>query len=195
MQPFKALKMAHHSSAQASNFFCCVQVVDIGTQENNDANLVVQKRKIVFIWECIDDLLVCDGSPQKVYKSYEMSLNEGSVLLQDLKDWIGHEHVQDRIKRFIPKSMLGKYCQLHWKSITGSEHAQKFVVQNISPVPSDFDHTILAKPMTKLGVFMASEPDMELFATLPPEIQEKIKLSPEFTWARTSPDTVEDHEE
>ena len=169
-----------------------MHVVDVGTQEVVEQSSLRLTRQIALGWELVDDQTTEGRSPQKVYKTYDMSFTEGSALRQDLESWMGDEF-NDRIKRFDLKSILGKYCILTLGSSSGEDGEVNHFVNEISPLPSDLDQKILAKPLTRYGIFMISEPYMDLFDNLPVEIQEQIKSSPEFVSAQQSQSSEDDY--
>ncbi|WP_408595131.1 phage replication initiation protein, NGO0469 family [Limnohabitans sp.] len=162
---------------------CCIQVIDLGTQRINATNRDWCARKIMFTWEVVGDQTTEGRTHQKVYKAYDMRLTEGSELRQDLQSWFGDEFNESN-KRFDLKSILGKYCLLALDSSSGVEVVGNQSVQKITPLSSDLDQNTLAKPLTRYGIFMTSEPDMDLFDSLPVEIQEQIKNSPEYVSAQ-----------
>ena len=163
----------------SSDFYCCVQIIDNGSQQVKTHDGVRQARELIFGWE----LVGYGQGPKTVYKTYDMRLTEGSPLRQDLESWMGDEFT-DKIKRFDLKSILGKYCMLTLSSSSVENGVVNHFVNEITPLSSDSEQSTLAKPLTRYGIFMASEPDMDLFDSLPVEIQEQIKSSPEFVSAQ-----------
>ena len=167
-----------------SELACCVWVIDVGTQNFKAPSGAFQKREIVLGWELMHASEDHKKLLRIVYKSYELNLAEGSILRQDLQSWLGDEFNEDNIKRFVPKSLLSKYCFLELGSSTGVEGKKNNSVQKITPLPKKFDQNNELKPVTQYRTFMVSEPDMDLLESLPPEVQKKIKNSPEYIWSK-----------
>jgi hypothetical protein len=171
---------------------CCVHVIDVGTQDGIVQSNLFKMRQIALGWELACNQTTKARSPQVVYKTYDMSFAEGSALRQDLESWMGDEF-KDRIRRFDLKSILGKYCMLTLSSSSGENGEVHHFVNEITPLSSDLEQKTLVKPLTRYGVFMISEPDMDLFDNLPFEIQELIKKSPEFVSAQHSQSSEDDY--
>ena len=167
-----------------SELACCVKVIDVGTQNFKAPSGATPKREIVLAWELMFASEHHKRLLQIVYKSYELNLTKGSTLRQDLQSWLGDELKEDSIKRFAPKSLLSKYCILKLDSYIGVDGKKNHSAQKITPLPKEFDLSKLVKPVTQFGIFMVSEPDMNLLESLPPEIQNKIKNSPEYIWSQ-----------
>lgn len=167
-----------------SKLACCVHVVDVGTHEVIVQNSLCPTRQIALGWELVGDQTTEGRSPQKVYKTYDLSFTEGSTLRLDLESWMG-DQFKNRIRQFDLKSLLGKYCMLELVPYSLREAGNDHFVQKISLLPTGFDQAALAKPLAPFGVFKISTPDMEMFKRLPHAIQEQIKSSPECNWLTT----------
>ena len=185
MQPSKALSVRPTETNQLSGIFCCVQLIDIGTQRVAAYDGSGLRRKIIVRWELVVGPVANSLMPKTVYKTYDMSFTEGSAMRQDLESWFGDEF-NDRIRRFDLKSILGKYCMLTLASSSGGVGERDHSVQRITPLTTGFNQAPLLKPMTPFGIFNISTPDMEMFERLPHEIQEQIKNSPECNWLPTN---------
>jgi hypothetical protein len=172
---------------------CCVRVIDIGTQNIKASSGATQKREIVLGWELI---LASENQKrlmQIVYKSYELNLTEGSTLRQDLQSWLGEGFKVDGVKRFTPKSLLGKYCNLELTPTSNDDGIQNFEVKVVAPIPIETDKGTLPKPLTSFQIFTISEPDLELLESLPVEIKNQIKNSAEYVWSQEHKSISDDY--
>ena len=115
-----------------------------------------------------------------VTKDYNLSWNEKATLRQDLQSWRGKAFTEDEQKRFDIKSILDKWCMLnivHKPKKNGSGVYAN--VKGITPVAS-FHKNKLPKGHNQHGIFMISEPDMEMFETFGKYLKEMIQRSPEW---------------
>ena len=170
---------------------CCVQVIDAGTKNTVNFGDQINDRQIFIGWEILVDQGISLVS-RNVYKSYDVKWSETSELKRDVKNWLGAELTDERIKRFTPKSLLGKYCNLELAPKPNDDGVQIFEVKAVAPLPIDTDQGTLPKPLTSFQIFTISEPDMELLESLPVEIKTQIKNSPEYTWSQKHKDQSDD---
>ena len=157
----------------------CYQIIDLGTSEQG-GNFPGKKRKIQFLFETPYELAVFNEDvgeqPFYVRSMYTLSMNEKAILRKDVQSWIGKTMDDKEAARFNVFSLLGKPCMVNVVHTTKGENTYA----NIKAI------TPLAKGMTcpdainPLVAFSASQPDMEVFASLPEFIQDKIKESDEF---------------
>jgi hypothetical protein len=111
--------------------------------------------------------------------------SETSELRKDVQSWLGDELTDERIRRFAPKFLLGKYCSLELAAaVSNDDGAQIFVVKGVAPLPIGIEPTTLPKPVSGFRIFTISEPDVKLLESLPVEIKNQIKNSPEYAWAQ-----------
>lgn len=157
-----------------NNFACCVQVIDVGTQQN--------KRELVLGWELLLTDRMSTAEPIIVYKSYQLSIATDSDLRKDVEQMLGGNINAESYKRFSPKALLGSYCLLILSYSPTCVEDGSLCVSRAQSLSADLDQTALPRPKTPYGFFMTSEPDMELLSQLPTEIQARIKQSIEFTW-------------
>lgn len=163
---------------------CCVHLIDIGSQRVGSFKDVSIQRQIVLGWELLSPLMTKGPQGQMVYKTYQMSWGLESPLRKDIERWSGGGQSEQQLKRFNLKSVLGQCHQLELTVTTNEVDTSTNENLNVGPLPADIDRSTLPKPRTPFRIFMISEPDMEFFDQLPSDIQEKIKLSPEFEWAQ-----------
>ena len=164
----------------------CYRFIDLGTQQTNFEGKVDYKRKLKIVWEIHgeDDAgkpIVTDkGEPMIITKDYTMSWNDKATLRKDLQSWRGREFTDEEQKRFDIKSILDKWCMLNVahkpkKNGTGS-YAN---VVAVTPVPNAIKNA-LPKGHNKCGMFMISEPDMEMFDSFGKHLKDTIQGAPEW---------------
>ena len=167
-----------------SSAACCVHLIDVGTQETDGQDF---QRLVYLGWEVVGGEAEGSGRRPLVYKSYVLSLSGSSQLKVDVERLLGHELTPERIRRFDLKSVLGKCCYLNTAvdSVGGTAQTS---TPTICPLPSCVLRPSLPTPLTPHGIFMTSDPDMDLYEMLPSEIQQKIRSSPEFLAAMSAND-------
>jgi len=176
-------KVADKGVAMSYELACCVQVIDAGTKNTVNFGDQINDRQIFIGWEILVDQGISSDS-RNVYKSYDVKWSETSELRKDVKNWLGAELTDERIKRFTPKSLLGKYCNLELVPLSNDDGAKILAVKGVAPLPIGIDPATLTKPVSSFRIFTISEPDMELLESLPVEIKNQIKNSPEYAWAQ-----------
>lgn len=162
-----------------NKIFCCVQVIDVGTQAHTKAGKIAHRREILFAWERVDPTIDSAAKPMVVYKCYGMNLGQDSSLRKDLEQLLSTQN-PNWFQRFTPKSLLGKYCVVTLAS--QPENLSSICVTRVKALKADIDPSKLPKPITPFGIFMISEPDIDLFERLPQDIRQKISLSPEWDY-------------
>ena len=162
---------------------CCVSVIDAGSQKVETSKAASIERQIILGWEVPSFTDTSNPQGQMVYKTYRMSWDIESPLRKDIERWRGGDLSDDQLRRFNLKSVLGKYCKLDLGVATDGLGTSANENLKVDPLPADIDQSTLPKPQTPFRIFMISELNMEFFDQLPSDIQEKIKLSPEFEWA------------
>jgi hypothetical protein len=116
--------------------------------------------------------------PMVVSKTYTISFHEKSNLRKELQDWRGKKFSDEELGGFDIAKLLGQYCMVN---ISQSESKGKTYanVSGLTPLPSALK---ASKPtgVHKIQTFDFDDPDMQVFATLYPKLQETIKNSPEW---------------
>jgi len=163
---------------------CCVQIIDVGSQKIEKLKSISFHRQIIIGWELLSPVMTIGSQGQMIYKTYLMSWGIESPLRKDIERWNGGDLSEDQLRRFNLKSLLGQFHLL--ELVVTVDRADTSANENlkVAPLPTDIDQSTLPKPLSQFRIFMISEPDMEFFDQLPKEIQEKIRLSPEFEWAQ-----------
>ena len=162
---------------------CCVHLIDAGSRVKHTPIDEPKDREIFLGWEILIDQAI-ESEPQIFYKPYPVKWSETSELRKDVQSWLGDELTDERIRRFAPKSLLGKYCNLELAPLSNDDEAKILAVKGVAPLPIGIDPATLPKPVSSFQIFTISEPDMELLESLPVEIKNQIKNSPEYAWAQ-----------
>jgi hypothetical protein len=161
------------------NLACCVQIIDVGTQRFNKKsetkkNGTYFKRMIFLGWET--------ESPTRVlYKKYELSIKEGTLLRRDVEKMFGEQLPDEWFRRFDLKKLLGKYCKVIRVADKNPSRISDYKVNRIVALPVGSNPESLFKPITQFNLFLTSEPNMSLLESFPAQIQDLIKSSSEFT--------------
>jgi len=160
------------------NLACCVQIIDVGTQRFNKKSetkkyVTYFKRMIFLGWET--------ESPTRVlYKKYELSIKDGSLLRRDAEKMFGEQLTDEWFRRFDLKKLLGKYCKVICVADKNPSPITDYKVNRIVQLPIGCRPESLFKPITPFSLFLTSEQDMNLLESFPVHIQDLIKSSPEY---------------
>jgi hypothetical protein len=164
----------------------CYRIIDLGTQKGTYQGHPKLTHKLMICWEvfCTNDdgtpHRMADGRPFGVNQTYTLSWSEKSNLRADLQSWRGRPFTPEEMKRFDLANVLGKYCMVN---IIQREHTEGNIFTNvdgITPVPGVIKAQGLPEPVNPDGIFNLGEPDMALFKTFSPKLQDKIRSSPEW---------------
>jgi len=122
----------------------CVQVIDLGTQDDTYMGEPKITHKVRITWELPYELHVFDEKkgeqPFFLSKKYTLNLGEKANLTKDLISWRGRMFTAEELKGFDLKNVLGAPCQLSVIHKKGANSDK--VREEISAV------TTLAKGMT-----------------------------------------------
>ena len=173
----------------------CYQVIDLGTQTEEGKFGVKSAHKIRLSWEVHgedDDgkplTITVDGRsvPMTVSKNYTVSLHEKAALRRELVAWRGRDFTPEEARAFDVSKLLGAWCLINVTNTTGNNGKTYANVAGLSPLPKAL---AASKPpgVHELVCFNLDDPDMGVFDSLPPWLQDLISKAPEF---KTSPSTV-----
>lgn len=169
-----------YEPSQDFQLACCVQVLDVGTSSARPQKVKTQFREIVIGWELFEQTSDLFRSSRVLYKIYKMRLTETADLRVDASQILGDQATPDWFKRFHPKALLGKYCLLGLDASSDDSLMNGFTKVVVKPLTESFKTQKLPSPTSSIGLFMISEPDLDLLEKLPIHIQELIKNSIEF---------------
>lgn len=90
----------------------CVDVIDLGWQEDNMSNKL--KPKIAIVWEIEEEMKEGGRFVVRSHYNIPQSLrNDRSSLVQDLTSWRGRKFNEDELKNFEIDNILGAACQIN----------------------------------------------------------------------------------
>ena len=165
----------------------CYRIIDLGTQKTEFEGNVDFKRKLKVVWEIHgeDDegkpIVTSKNEPMIITKDYTMSWGDKATLRKDLQSWRGKPFTEDEQKRFDLKSVLDKWCMVNVahkpKKSGGGVYAN---VVAVTPVPNSLKAITLPKGHNQCGIFLISEPDMEMFNSFGEYLKKTIQAAPEW---------------
>jgi hypothetical protein len=157
----------------------CIQVVDLGTQEDAYMGKPRITRKVRIAWELVDQKAVFDEERGEesfmIGQDYTLSLGEKANLRHTLESWRGKQFSAEELKGFDLSVLLRKPCMVNIiHKISGNKRTYA-TVTTVTPVPKGIE---VAKPTLDCVVY---DIDMgqknENFSKLPQWIQEKVSES------------------
>lgn len=155
----------------------CFKIIDIGTQTVEWAGNTKFQKKVLIMWELLDDKVkMKDGKPFAVTTRYTASLDERGRLRPDLEAWRGRKFSDTELADFDLQKVLGAYCQLQ---IVHSEDGKYANVNSIMAFKG-----AKPKPVNPDVSFDIEHPDMEIFESFSDKLKEQIQAAPEFNYAK-----------
>lgn len=162
----------------------CYAIIDMGTQEGEYQGTPTIGRKVLIRWELFGEdengqpLIVDDGKPMTISKSYTLTLGKKAKLRADLQAWRGREFTPEELKGFDIETVLGVYCMVN---VTHSESAGKTYsnVSSLSPLPAMLRNNKPA-PIHERLTFDVTNPNMEIFEEFHEKLRDKIRLCTEW---------------
>ena len=151
-----------------------IQIIDLGTQENEFQGEKSHRHQLLMIWELPNEMLEIDGlqKPFTVSKFYTASLHEKASLRHDLEAWRGREFTANELAGFDLRNVLTKPCMV---SVVEKNGRSK--VASVSALPRGME----CPPQFNEEVFFSLEEfNQHQFDALPEGIQKIIMKSPEY---------------
>lgn len=152
----------------------CTMVVDMGVQPSARFK---PSPKVYIRWELpneVTEYTTGDGQkksgPMVIGKQYTLSLNEKANLRGDLESWRGKIFTKDELNGFNLTNILGKPCMI---GVTHNQSGDK-TYANISAVMGLSKGIAVPKATGELVAYSLDEHTDEMFAKLPPWLQEAI---------------------
>lgn len=154
----------------------CIKVIDLGTQTVEFAGERKLQPKVQITWEILDDeVKMKDGRPFATSKTYTASLHEKSSLHGDLVKWRGKSFSPTELLGFDISKLLGAYCMIQIIHVPSADGSKTYA--NISSIMATKERPDGVNPTV---MFDISNPDMEIFESLPEYLKEKIRSAPEW---------------
>lgn len=153
----------------------CTMVVDMGVQPSARFK---PSAKVYIRWELpneVTEYTTADGQkksgPMVIGKQYTLSLNEKANLRGDLESWRGKIFTKEELNGFNLTNILGKPCMI---GVTHNQSGDK-TYANVSAVMGLSKGIAVPKATGELVAYSIDEHTDEMFAKLPPWLQEAIQ--------------------
>ncbi len=183
---FIATKPAsNYTPPPEGNFIArCYRLIDLGTQQKTyQGKMTGDARKIMASWEILDQneggkpLLMDDGKPFSISKSWFLSMHEKASLRKDLESWRGKPFSVEEENSFDVAKLMGAYCMVNIITEQGQDGQTYTKIGAITPL-----HKSMSKPepINKNQIFDADDPDMEMFEKFSDKMKETIRGSREW---------------
>ena len=153
----------------------CIQVVELGTHDNEYKGEVKQRKELMIVWELAE--LMQDGRPFTVNWRGTNSLNEKSGLYKMLVGWRGKAFTPQELAKFELKNILDKLCMVNVTKETSKAGKEYNKMVSVMPLPKGMTVPERANELVDFGI--NDMDDKELFALLWPWVQNIVKDSKE----------------
>jgi len=161
----------------------CIQIIDLGTQEDEYQGQTKHLRKILIMWELPTEVKVFDEKkgeqPFVISKQFTLSLGDKANLRKVLESWRGKGFTDEELKGFDIEKLLDKPCMLsiiHKQSkSTGNNYA---TITGVSEVPKGLKCDKRVNPLVSFS--LQETFDKKVFDELYEWQQKLIKDSPEY---------------
>lgn len=158
----------------------CVQVIDLGHQTEEWDGAARIAHKVLIGWELDCPEKRDDGSPFIVWRRFTLSLSPKSALRPMLESWRGRKFTDDELASFDISKLVGATCMVtvthaHRDGVSYANVSSVVALPRGSKAPVRTSATI---------VFDLDHPDMSVFGTFSPRLQDTIRASRE--WAERS---------
>jgi hypothetical protein len=154
----------------------CVQLVDLGTQDDTYLGEPKISHKVRITWELPYELHVFDKEkgeqPFFLSKKYTLSLGEQATLRKDLESWRGRQFTEEELRGFDLKNILGAACQitvLHKTSKTSGKVREE--VSAVTPLAKGMN---APQAISELLSYDVDEGRSDNYRKLPKFLQEDI---------------------
>lgn len=147
----------------------CYGVVDLGVQPSERFRPV---RKVLLCWEILDEDRMSDGRPFGLSRQYSMHLRQGSKLREMLESWRGRALSPEELRGFDLRTVLGAYCTLSVKHMTGTLGQERAVIDSVMGWPKGATRP---PAVNKDVYFSLDDPECQsVLPQLPEWVQERI---------------------
>jgi hypothetical protein len=166
---------------EGSHMGVCYRVIDLGTQKTTYQGEAKIAHKVMLSWELPDERME-DGHPFTISQQYTWSMHEKSNLRKHLETWRGVAFKETDFgpNGFDIRNVIGKSC------ILGVVHQLKDgkTYANIASVGKAMKGMAIPETTESKQVYVWLHPDRwdpAAFNELSSNLQEKIRLSPEYS--------------
>lgn len=170
----------------------CVQMIHIGTIEENIQGTIKKLNKVRLTWELPTELKDGEeGKPAIISKEFTLSLNEKATLRKYLASWRGRDFTEEQAKEFdltVLIGIAGLVNIIHKPNKDGSKIYAE--IGSISPMPRG----MICDPQINTSKILSYDDfDEEFFNSLPDYLKDKVRSSDEYK-AMTAPCETYVHE-
>ena len=137
----------------------CIQVVELGTKDNEYQGEVKKRKELVIVWELAE--LMEDGRPFVVSWRGTNSLSDKSKLLPLLVSWRGKAFTQDELARFEMKNILDKPCMINVSLATSKAGKDYNGVISVMPLPKGMACPDRVNELVDFGIGDLGTPEFE----------------------------------
>ena len=137
----------------------CIQVVELGTRDNEYQGEVKKRKEIVIIWELSE--LMEDGRPFVVSWRGTNSLSDKSKLLPLLVSWRGKAFTPEELGKFEMKNILDKPCMINVSLATSKAGKDYNGVISVMPLPKGMTCAERANDLVDFGIGDLGTPEFE----------------------------------
>jgi hypothetical protein len=170
---------------EGTHMALCYRIIDLGTQQWEYQGEQQIGRKVLIGWELHgnDDednpLTTDDGRPLAMSKQFTLSLSKKAALRSVLESWRSKSFTDAELAGFDIAQVLGVPCMLTVKheSKNGKVYAN---VATVSKFPASMK-AMRPTPKNPLQMFDLTEPDMQVYDTLPEWVTDIINKSMEHS--------------
>jgi hypothetical protein len=159
----------------------CIQMIEIGTVEDNFQGETKRLHKVRITWELPLEKKVFKAEqgemPFIISKEYTLSMHEKATLRKDLSSWRGRGFTDEEASAFDITKLLGVPCMInvvHQVSKNGGVYAN---VAGLSPLPKGLTCPDQINPTFVLSY---DTWDWKKFDSLPQWLKDKIVSTPEY---------------
>lgn len=159
----------------------CYSVIDMWTQEFEYQWQKKRARKVRLTFEFPTETAVFNAEkweqPFVISSEFTYSLNEKSRLRPFLKNWRGRDFTAEELQGFDISKLLGVAGLASISHYTDKKGTERAEITSISLLPKGMECPAQINPSVLFSPYAF---DQEVFNSLPPFIQEKIKKSDEM---------------
>lgn len=170
----------------------CYRIIDLGTQTSVIKGETSIQKEIEISWEVHgnDDngnpLTTSDGRPLVIDRRFSRTWYENSALRKMLQSWRNKPWTNKEAEGFDLKNILGHWAMVAVVHRVSGNNGKTYAnVNDLTPVPNMIRQAGLPSGFNETKIFDLSNPDWELYESLPEWKQKKIAMSPEYQEARS----------
>ncbi|WP_175728670.1 phage replication initiation protein, NGO0469 family [Burkholderia ambifaria] len=154
----------------------CTAVVDVGTQSSTFAGQPTFGRKLMFLFDVLDQVDPKSGKPLGLGHMFTASMHSRARLRHEVENWIGVFADQRAANDFDLSELVGRQCRLAIRHDNNGVRVRA-VIGAILPALAHVDTSAVANDPL---YFSLDNPDLGAFDRLPARLRNMIEASPEW---------------